>query len=492
MSAKLIYKDVAPGADSDAAVSTSDTKSLCNPSLLPFDTVMPKIATLEPDMWLLGGGYEILNSQDIPFWSSAMSDENGDFTSPPAIEIGFDERYTTLGVSLRFSPDTGDYCTSVDIEWYQGTTLLASESFAPTGTAYFCANTVTAFDRVVISLNATNKPYRYARLGQILFGVVREFGPDEFSSVNILQEIDLLSSEVAVDTLSWTLRSKSDVEYIFQLKQPVEAYKGSNLVGVFYITGAKRTAARIYEITCQDALGVLDGYDFTAAMYSSYDVVTLLNDIAGGEFTLDIDASFAGATVTGLIPDGTKRTAFQQVLFAIGAVCSTAGSGGIRVLPEPDSSASEIPDGRIYVGGSVETEAIVTVVKVTAHTYTAGSGSTGDDVIEVGGVKYVHTTAVTTISNPNVTATDKQNVISVEDATLVNTSNVSVVAQRVFDYYLRRDTLSERIVVEGERPGDYVSSSTPWSAELTGDIVSMSLVLSNTTVADIKIKAVSS
>jgi hypothetical protein len=59
------------------------------------------------------------------------------------------------------------------------------------------------------------------------------------------------------------------VEYLFQLKQPVLAYNGSNLSGVFYIDDqAKRTAENLYTIPCCDAIGVLDGYDFEAVIYS--------------------------------------------------------------------------------------------------------------------------------------------------------------------------------------------------------------------------------
>jgi len=490
MSGKLIYKDVAPGADADAAVSTSSAQGFCNPALMPFDTVMPKISTLEPGMWILGGGYKILNGQDIPFWSTAMSDVNGNFAVPPSYTVSFDNQYTTLGIYLRFSPSTGDYCTSVTIKWYQGATLLDTQDFTPTGVSYFCANTVTAFNKVVIYFNATSKPYRYARTDQILFGVVREFAADEYSSIKILQEINLISSEVAYNTLEWKLQSKEDIEFIFQLKQPVEAYNGDNLIGVFYITGSKRTAARTYEISCQDAIGVLDGNSFAARIYSAYSAVTLINDIVGSDFAVEIDSSYASATVTGYIPDCTKREALQQVLFAIGAVGDTSGSKKIRVYPLPSANPSEIPDSRQYAGGSVETEAIVTAVKVTAHTYTAGSGTVGDDVITVNGTKYVHTTAVTTITNPNVTATDKQNIVKIEDATLVSSANVAAVAQRVYDYYMRRNALNTRIVVDSEKPGDYKSISSPWDTTLIGNIITMSLVISNTTAADIKVKAV--
>jgi hypothetical protein len=491
MNAKLIYKDVAPGADADAAVSTSSAQSFCNPSLLTFSTEMPKIATLEPGMWILGGGYKILNGQNIPFWSTAMSDEDGNFAVPPSYTVAFDNQYTTLGMYLRFSPATGDYCTSVTIEWYRGATLLSTKSFTPTGVSYFCANTVIAFNKVIIKFNSTSKPFRYARTDQILFGIVREFAADEFSSIRILQEVDLISEAVSINTLEWKLRNKEGIEFIFQLKQPIEAYNNGNLVGVFYITASERTATKAYEISCEDAIGVLDGYPFPAHIYSAYSAVTLIHDIVGADFEVEIDSSFSPVMVAGYIPDCTKREALQQVLFAIGAMGDTSGSKKIRIYPTPSSSASEIPNSRQYTGGGVKTEPIVTAVMVTAHTYTAGSGTSGDDVITVNGTKYVHTIAVTTITNPNVTATDKQNVKKFEGATLVNSSNAVAVAQRAYNYYMRRDTLNTRIVVDDEKPGDCRSISTPWDTALTGNIISMSLVLSRTTAADIKVKAVS-
>ena len=487
MSMQLIYKDIAVGADADAAVTAPDALSICAPAQLAFGADVPRIATCERDMWALDGSFELHSAQVIPYWSTAISDADGAFESPPAITIAFDSQYTSLGISFRFGPNTGDYCSELMITWYRGATQLDQKTFTPTGVSYFCAETVTAYNKVVISFGKTNKPYRRARLEQITFGVLRDFYADELSEVKILQEVNLISAEVAINTLTWKLYSTADVEYLFQLKQPVEAYSNGGLVGVFYISGSKRSAARIYEISCQDAIGVLDGYKFPAKIYASYSAVTLINDIVGGAFTLDIDSSFSATTVTGYLPAGTRRAALQQVLFAIGAACDTSGARTIRVFVPP-STYAEIPDDRIYSGGTMDTSAIVTAVRVTAHTYTAGSGASGDDVIDVDGTKYVHATAVTTISNPAVTASDKQNIVEVKSATLVGTANVAAVAQRVYDYYTRREALSTKIINAGEKPGDAVTLSTPWDKTVSGNITSMTTVLSTTTASDIKVR----
>jgi hypothetical protein len=332
MSSKIIYKDVAVGADTDAAVSSSSADAKSELSLLPFGVETIDFATLELNKWGGSGTKKIYNGQDIAFVSTAMSGADCTFEVPPSMAIEFDNNYTTLGVFLRFATNTMDYATGVTLTWYQGETQLDQMTFYPDGVSYYCENTVTAYNKLVISFNATNLPGRYARLEQILFGIVREFRGNELGSVEILQEVNLISAEISINTLDWKLKSRSGVEFIFQLKQPVMAYNGSTLIGVFYIDDkAKRTAENIYEIPCCDAIGVLDGYEFEAVMYSDKNAVEALEEIVDGAFELDIDASFASATLTGLNPAGTRRTALQQVAFAIGAVIDTSGSEKIRV-----------------------------------------------------------------------------------------------------------------------------------------------------------------
>ena len=490
MSTRLIYKDIAPGADTDCTVTAAGANAKSDVSLLPAGVVNPDFASLELNKWVMNGAVKVYNGEPIALLSTAMSGEDCNFEIPPSLSINFGHNYTALGISFRFASEAVDYASSLTIAWYQGAILLDRKTFFPDAPTFFCENTVEAFNKLVISINATNLPGRYARMEQIIFGIVREFDGYEMGDVSIHQQTNLISAEMAINTLDWTLRSRTNVDYIFQLKQPVLAYNGNNLLGVFYIDNrAKRTAEKTYQIPCSDALGVLDGDTFAAAIYSGKSAATLMGEIVNGAFALDIDPSFASETVTGYIPDCSRREALQQVAFAIGAVVDTSGADKIRVYSIP-SDLSAIPASRTYVGGSVETDAIVTSVIVTHHTYTAGSGTSGDDVITVGGVKYIHTTGLVRVDNPNVTATDKKNVKTVTEATLVNPANAAAVAARVYAYYQRRNTMAGKVVVNAEKPGDYVSVPTVWGETMTGNIESMRMRLSNTVAADVRIKAV--
>lgn len=485
MSVRIVYQDIAAGADEDALVSTQNAASFADVSLLPFGSDHAPIAALGPGSWLLDGSREILDRQPVGFWSKAMSGADGRFESPPEIVIEFDERYTSPGLYLTFDPASGEYCGSVTIQWWQGAAKLYEGTYRPTGVEHFCAHTAEAYDKVVIRLDSTSVPYRFAKLSKVMFGVLREFHREELRNVRATQEVSIISSEVAVNTLDFTLDSETDVEYMFQLKQPVSAYDGETLIGVFYIDGSKQRGRGLYDVSCIDAVGVLDEDPYPARMCVDQSARALIEDILDGHFELELDPVLQAATVTGYLPEGSRRQALQQVVFGLGAMTDTSGSGAVRVYKDREASPKKIPLDRLYTGGTVDKSAIVTAVRVLAHSYSA-TGE-GNDTVEVGGVTYYHTTSAMTISNPNVTASDKQNVVEVKEATLVGPGNAAAVAQHLYSYYAKRDRQTIKIVMDGEKPGDHIAAATPWGTVMNGYITSMRIVLSGIAAAECEV-----
>lgn len=488
MSVKIIYQDIAAGADEDALVTTSSAADFADTALLPFGGSGAAIATFEPYSWILNGSREILNTQNLAFWSIAYSGPDSRFETPPEITISFDERYTSPGLFLTFCPATGDYCTHLTVEWYRGVNLLKKKDFYPDSTEYFCDQTVEAWDKIVIRFHATNFPEHYVKIQKIMFGVSRTFLRPELRSVRVTQEVSIISDEVAVNTLDFTIDSKDDVEYMFQFKQPVFSYDGDRLIGVFYISDSKHRGKGLWDVSCQDAIGVLDNDPYPARMLSNVPARELLEDILGGHFTLDLDPTMAAAPVSGYLPDGSRRQALQQVAFALCAMVDTSGTEAVRVYKDKEDQPKKIPLSRTYVNGTVDTSAIVTAVQITAHNYS--TDGEGGDTVEIGGVTYYHTAEITTITNPNVTASDKANVKEVKEATLVTPSNVSAVAQHLYNYYQKRERQNVRIVMNGDKPGDHIAASTPWDTVMDGFITSMHIVLSGIAAAECSIVGV--
>ena len=169
MSSKLIYRDVAVGADEDAVITATGASAASDTTLLPDGAGTPALITLEQNLWVLDGGYTLYDAQPVAFLSSALSGADGAFESPPALRIDFGQQYTSLGVSLIFSQATPDFCAEVEITWYQGATQIAQQTFYPDAPAYFCAKTVEAYNRIDITLKKTSLPYRRARLDPDLY-----------------------------------------------------------------------------------------------------------------------------------------------------------------------------------------------------------------------------------------------------------------------------------------------------------------------------------
>lgn len=485
MSVRLVYQDVAVGAEEDASVTSTEAQEFSSVEQLPVGVTSPAIATLEKNSWALDGSRVIKTNQTVVgFWSSQLSDADGNFTDKPALTVLFDKQYTSLGISITFDEATGDYCSYVTITWYQGDTVLSTQDFQPSGASYFCEKSVEHYNKVVIRFNKTSLPYRYAKVSKVVFGAVRTFEREELRNVKVTEQIDLLSSNITINKMDFTLDSKTGVEYIFQRLQPIFAYNGAILIGVFYVEQANRMGKGLYNLSCNDAVGVLDYDTVPAKMYSGENAKSAILELLDGKFELDFDVSMETETLNGYVPSGTRRNALHHIAFSLRSVVDTSGTNKIRVFRAAASNPKEIEPDRTYTGGSVDTSASVTAVKVTTHSYsTSGSG----DEVNINGVIYHDTKNVITITNPNIISSDKPNVVEVTDATLVNPSNGQAVAQALYDYYMRRNRQKVKIVVEDERPGDYVATTTPWGTTITGNVTTMNMTLSGIVAADCEV-----
>lgn len=471
----IIYKDIAPGAADDATVS--GTNGGGNLAQLPFGVTSEKFLTLEPSRWILDGGYAVYDESETGFWSTEVSDANGNFAATPTITLEFSQQFSSTGIQITFDEATGEYCNEVEISWYQGSILRRTKAFQPNSTVYFCECRVESYDKVVIALKRTAVPYRRARVNEILMGVYRTYGMSEIRTASIVNQANESGVELPVSTLNWTLDSAEDLDYLFQLKQPIEVWNDNRHLGTYYIDSAARSSARVYVIECQDALGVLEYTAFSGGAYlSGVSAKTLLCELAS-PFTVEFAEDVEDTTLYGLLNKGTARSAIQQIVFAWGVMLATDGGDVLRVFNQP-SIPTLIPKGRTFVGGTVETQAMVTKVTVIAHTYAEDSNGS----IEINGTKYSDAQTEFTAINPDVTANTRENTKEVKSATLVSPEIAQAVADRLYKYYALRDTNTAKVVYGGEKLGDCVGLYTQWNTLTTGNLHKMEIKLSNTVV----------
>lgn len=477
----IFYNDTAPGAAENAEFSSSDAAEFSQLDLLREATEGRVQDTCEYNEWLLDGSVDLFDGEGIPFWSDELSGEDCAFAVPPVLEVDFTEQFASLGITLVFDSGPGTWCTDVNIKWYRKDELLADADFTPDKQTAFCQQPVVGYDRIIITLRKTNLPYRYAKLRQIIFGTYRIFDMTEMRSVRVVNQLHGIAAELPVSTLAWTLDSDDELGFMFQFKQPMEVRNDNLVIGVYYIKDHTRKSRRLYDLQCQDILGVLDGDTFAGGIYTDYSAKQLILDIVGRDAEVDF-TDVEDRTLTGLLTPSTKRSAIQQVLFAWGVCAATDGGSVIRVF-NLDTTPETIGRDRTYTGVTVKSSAIVTAVRVTAHTYTpAENGS-----IEVNGVKYADTTEIYTVNNPNVTANTIPNVKEVKSATLISPDIGQAVAQRVYDYYSMRDRAEAKIVWRGELLGDCVTVPSAWDTTFTGNLEKMEYVVSNTVAVTVEV-----
>lgn len=486
MGVKLIYKDVALGADRDAALTISaEAESFSDAAQIPFGVEAPAIVTGELNGWGLTHDYQILDKQPIAFWSKEQSGADCVFATPPTITLAFTKQYTATGLTVRFAPASMDFCSQISVTWYQGDEVKHSETYYPDVPNYVIAHMEEAFDKLVFSFEKTNLPGKRLKIEQIIIGVIREFDGDELTNANFLHEISPISDTVPVNVLDAAFHSKDDIDFVFQRKQPVEGYNGSELIGVYYIESGKRTGARDYTIACSDILGVWDIEEYTGGIWIAETALTdILAEIYGDLYYFDIAPEYAESTLAGYIEPGTKRTALQQIAFALGAVVDTSGTDIVKIYPPKVGEGEAIPAARTYAGGAVDVADKVTEVTVTAYTFFDERPSDGDESIEFNGVKYRYYTETKHAYNPDVVSTDLPNKVKFDKSYMVNLSNAQTIADNIMAYYMRREKYGFKHVVDGQEPGNRATVTLPWGGEVNGNITKMSISVTGITVSD--------
>lgn len=504
------YGDVAPGAKEtfDNEIILGDVTPFSNGEILKqynanfvnyanpcelYQTMLDGSASAFP---------ESPEDENIGIWSEDLSDEFGDL--PFMLILEFDageQQFSSQGVTLTFDTDNNIYATQVQIQWirttFEGIETLANETFYPDSPFYFCHHKVENFTKIRIWFLSINMPHNRLKFRAIDFGYGTYFTGRELRSAKVRQSIDPISGEIAINTLDFTLDSKTNIEYSFLKRQPLTAYFNGNLIATTFVTKSSRKAEKVWDIQSEDYISILDNVAFDGGMYIGKNAVELINEISTiAKVPFEISDEFATASVTGYIPYTTCREALMQIAFAIMAVVDTSNSEKVKVYSLSDNVSQTIPQERVYQGQTPEYSDTVTSVELTAHAYTpstesvevynANENGIGDEILvrfseplhglsitngtillddaqnpRIGanfayikaldgciltGKKYIHTQTVYRRNNPIVAVDDLPKAVEIKDATLVSNDVAKDVLNHCYDYIVKNEKLKTKIV----------------------------------------------
>lgn len=432
----------------------------------------------------------------VGLWSKSQTDENGRFSPQISISAQADEYFSTAGITLKFDTNKGIYANDLLIEWYRDGNKLSEKKFAPDNAEYFCANRVELFNRVDVTFYGLNAPKNRLRLQGMEFGIVTDFTSRTLKNSAVKQSVSPISESLPISTLNFSIVSRDGIDFVFQERQPIEAYFNDKLKGLFFIKKATQSGENAYSVACEDYVGLLEEATFNGDVYRWYGAGTLIRKIcAKAGVPVVVPPEVETKYVSGYLPRGTCRKALQQVLFALQLHADTSDFNGLRIKALTKNGQT-IPRNRIMQGISVKEDSKVTAVEIVAHSYVpldeeiilydAKESGTGKEIevifsepyhslaLENGhiiewsanhaifdatentrlrGKKYLHTTVAKRKQNTLLTATDKSNVLRIENATLVNANNVDKTLNNCYNYLIKNQTISAKIV-EGKHESD--------------------------------------
>lgn len=528
MSIKLIYHDISPTAKGESTITATEQNSFVDLEELKADNLVVKnYNTLEPNRLILDGNSENFPNSPVNmgYWSNNMSDENGNFSSTIQITRTFVNKHSAPGISFIFDYYDECYAKRLNVKWYRDSTLLYNKTFYPTESKCFCAQNVVAFNKVIATFYSTNKPHRYLKIYKIDDGIEREFYKDEITGLKVCEEISEIGESLSINTIDFDIKSKTDVEFMFQRTQKLTAYKDNKLLGAFFIDISNRNAYNQYSIEAIDYIGVLENQIFYGGIYNTITLPSLIATILI-DIPYEIDSSLQNITLTGYIPVGTKREALQKIAFAVGCVIDCSRVDGISIRALSNTVVSNIGKDRVIMGVKEEVSKIVTEIQLLSHNYVknstytevfsevltgeitvlfsephhtfsitngtiiksdtnyaiiSGTGST--TTLKARG--YTDRSALLSLSNPLTTVTDTNNVISYQENTLITSVNSTTVLNRLATQCFRNKRLFATIKLVNEKVGDMVTIATDYGTK-QGRIIGIELN-PNTMYADVEI-----
>lgn len=527
----LIYADEPPGAKEGTTISAVRVQDFCDlQDVLKFNNTAPQHATFEDGYWILGKDFRLFPDEpEQASWgvfSSVISGEDGVFAEPVVLTLELDALYSGIAMSFAFDPYGPTWCDRMHIDWWRNGAVISSKDFEPDGWRYICYNTVRSFDKVTVTFRRMSQGHRFLKVQALTYGITRVFNGDELFNLDLFQDTDLISNEVSVNTMSFTLRNKTETDFLFQRKQVMRLLDGEELLGLYYISDHEQTGRNRYNVSTVDMVGLAEmAGDHLGGIYEGVRAADLAADILGN-LPWRMDPELEDVLLYGWLPIAGKRDNLQQVAFALGAMVRTARRDYIEITrPSTTEVKGSFGGTSKYENGKVKTGTLVTAVRVTAHRYTKkavvetlyeetldggeelefpepvwGLEITGGELLDSGanyarfsgtggvvkltGRKYEHSKRIYSKRNPLVTASDAEKPVSYPDMTLVSPDNAPAVLANCYAHNLRVDAVHGKILTGSQAPGDYVSILTETSGLRTGHLMSLDYTMSAKTAAE--------
>lgn len=363
-----------------------------------------KYATFETDYWLLDGSFglppkAVESGYEVGWLSNALSGTGGTFTTSPELTVQFTQNHSSIGITVTFDTLSNEYASDFSIKAYNSVNALIKTVNVTNNTdaIYLCEEGFSNYRKIVLTITKWNKADRRARLLELDFGIVKEYTDDKIVKLNVLEELDTLSSTVSSNEATLTLYNDNQEFNILnpngiypylQRRQRIVPYYGLVItdtlteyvpMGVYYLNDWKSDEGTMTAtFTARDILDLLAQSIYRKGKYQSRTLYNLAVDVLSDANVTDyeIDTALQGITVNGYIPLVSHREALQLIGFAGQCVVYSDRNGYIQIKRLASTALNETLDfDNVYKSPSIKLDKLVNTIDVNVNKYVAKATS---------------------------------------------------------------------------------------------------------------------
>lgn len=343
-------------------------------------------------------------------------------------------------------------------------------------------------------------------------------------------------SSLPVDTLTAVVADKyGTLASVFATQaygDVVKYFHSDDLVGKFYLENIERIGKMDWQFNCISDLGLLvSAKPHYGGIYTGQSAQEVISDIIGTIIPYTLDDSLKAVEIYGWLKKASRRDNLRSVLFAIGGTIQRDSEGDLVIAPYgPDPTPIWVSSHGFYKdGGNLKNDVTATRIVLTEHAFAARDSDTvttlfdgavnGTDIITPKGasvngiiVNFDAPMHDLTVSGSTILESDVNYAVlatsgyalltgkeythtqrevpreivtgitpkSVESSacTLINIRNSPSVLDRLEAFYGHIKRVNIDMVLQNQKPGNYVHFTDPYGNDSTGYIESLEVSMS--------------
>ncbi|NLC27109.1 MAG: hypothetical protein GX777_10940 [Fastidiosipila sp.] len=357
------------------------------------------LATWEPNRFKLDGSFTfpddtIENNKEMGYVSNVLCGADGVFDPYQTISFTFNEPHSSMGLTITFDARNNEYASDFTVTAYDANNDVIDtvEVVGNTEVQAVPIGQLYQYKKIEIVIKKWCKPYRRARVVEVDFGVVRVYSDNSLIKMNLIEEMDIMTSTLPSPEFKFTvdnanrefniLNPQGFYKYLQQRQQVIpeigvviegatEFVKlGEYLLWEWISDEGSMTAT----FTARTVLDLMSSFEYEnlapKTNYSLYDMAEEIFTLCGIE-NYEIDTELQSIKTLGLVKKTNCKNILQMI--SIAGMCNVWVTRSNVIMLKQSHTSIDDPVDRIdsdnmYKEPQIELDKVVRAVEVTYYT----------------------------------------------------------------------------------------------------------------------------